>query len=104
VQCAGISRLFECPPAPTLGTKAAKTRAVLDSDPSMHNYSRASESPIQKAFDIRARSRLELELRLDRFGDALVVRGGRLLTVSRGRATSGGYFAAVRYSLPPPRP
>jgi hypothetical protein len=58
---------------------------------------------VQKAFDIRASSRLELELRLDRFGDALGARGGRVLAVSRGRRASGGYFAAVRYHLPLPR-
>lgn len=62
-----------------------------------------AHAEIQKAFDVKAKCRLELELRLDRFNDALEVRGGRVLAVSRGRATSGGYFAAVRYSLPLPR-
>jgi hypothetical protein len=63
----------------------------------------AHQAHVQKAFDIRAKCRLELELRLERFGDALGARGGQLLTVSRGRAASGGYFAAVRYHLPLPR-
>ncbi|HTV19184.1 MAG TPA: hypothetical protein VMG12_10945 [Polyangiaceae bacterium] len=55
---------------------------------------------IQNAFDIRAENSLELELRLDRFNDAVGARGGRVLAVSRGRVASGGYFAAVRYCLP----
>jgi hypothetical protein len=66
-------------------------------------HSSGAQVQVQKAFDIRASCRLELELRLARFDDALAARGGRVLAVSRGRAASGGYFAAVRYYLPLPR-
>ena len=74
-------------------------------DPHVDRYRHSSGAPtqVQKAFDLRAKCRLELELRLDRFGEALGARGGRVLAVSRGRAASGGYFAAVRYHLPLPR-
>jgi hypothetical protein len=74
-------------------------------DPQTEGYSRSAtdHAEIQKAFDLRAKCRLELEFRLDRFEDAVAARGGRVLAVSRGRAASGRYFAAVRFSLPLPR-
>lgn len=56
---------------------------------------------VRKTFDIRARYPLELELRLDRFREALGTRGGRVLDVSRGRV-AGDHLALVRYSLPLP--
>jgi hypothetical protein len=74
-------------------------------DPQVDGRRRSSraQAHVQKAFDIRAKYRLELELRIERFGDALGARGGQVLAVSRGRAASGGYLAAVRYHLPLPR-
>lgn len=73
-------------------------------DPPVDGCRHSSGAPaqVQKAFDIRAKYRLELELRLDRFDEALGARGGRVLAISRGRAASGGYFAAVHYHLPLP--
>jgi hypothetical protein len=54
---------------------------------------------VQKTFDIRARHALELELRLDKFRQALGARGGRVLGVSRLHA-AGDYSACVGYWLP----
>lgn len=56
---------------------------------------------VRKTFDIRARYPLELEIRLDRFTEALGTRGGRVLDISRGLA-AGDHCALVRYSLPLP--
>lgn len=58
------------------------------------------ESTIRKVFTLRASYRLELELRLERFNDALEARGGGSFAVARGRAPNGEYTATVYYHLP----
>lgn len=55
-----------------------------------------------KQFDIRAEHPLQLELRLDAFSRALVLRGGRVLGVSRSQKPEGVHLASVQYSLPLP--
>jgi hypothetical protein len=64
------------------------------------NQAAGVHTEVCKWFDIRAEHPLQLELRLDAFSQALDVRGGRVLGVSRWQKPEGGHLAKVQYSLP----
>lgn len=62
-------------------------------------HSSGAQAQVQKAFDIRAKCRLELELRLDRFGDALDARNGRGQAQCKRADQQARTFADVERAL-----